>query len=134
MWFDKGVTQWWFRDVFATFFEENFNIGDDIEVHCIVIIDVCRAHVGIQEWLDANGIGQIHIITLPPNVTFIFQPMDQGIIAWLKRLYNYELVVDLIEIYKDTDIMDVEVASIKPGGYDGVAKGVCTFPNDAILY
>ena len=114
-WFDKGVTHCWFRDVFAPFFEEKFSIGDAIEAHCIVIIDVCSAHVGIQDWLDENGIGQIHIITLPPNVTYIFQPMDQGIITCLKRLYSYELVVDIIEIYTDPDIMDAEVSSIKPG-------------------
>ena len=42
-------------------------------------------------------------------------------------------MVDIIAIYTDPDIMDAEVASIKPGGYDGVAQGFCTFTHDAIV-
>ena len=83
--------------------------------------------------MDTNGLSHINIITLPPNVTFIFQPMDQVIIAWIKKLYKYELVVDLIEIYTDPDLVDGEVASIKSGIYDGVAQGVCPCLHNAIV-
>ena len=59
--------------------------------------------------------------------------MDQGIITCLKRLYKYELVVDIIAIYTDPDIMDAEVASIKPGWYDGVEQVIIPRLHDSIV-
>ena len=66
-----------------------------------MIMDGCRSHNGIQEWLDENGLSYIHVITLPPNVTSRHHPMYQGIIAWTKNKYKYDLIWDPLEIYCD---------------------------------
>lgn len=96
-WFNKGTTVWWFRDVFAPFFNAEFRTGDNVDAHCCVILDNCSAHASIQEWLDANGYNYIHIIKLPPNVTSRHQPMDQGVIAWTKKTYKYQLCLILLK-------------------------------------
>ena len=87
-WLNCGVTQLWFQDVFAPWFNESFRVDDNEESNCIMIMDGCSAHNGIQEWLDGNGLSYIHVITLPPNVTSRHQPMHQGIIEWTKKKYN----------------------------------------------
>ena len=86
-WFNKNTTKWWFQDVFAPYFIDTVRgLPGNGEINVIVILDGCSAHNDIQEYLDANGLGWIHVITLPPNVTSHFQPMDQGVIAWLKKV------------------------------------------------
>ena len=124
-WFNKTTTKWWFRDVFAPYFIDNVrSLPGKGEINAIVILDGCSAHNDIQQYLDANGLGWIHVITLPPNVTSHFQPMDQGVIAWLKKMYKYDLIKLLLEIYDDPEKMSSAIASRKKGGFDGVAQGV----------
>ena len=134
-WFNKGVTQWWFRDVFDPFFKETYRRGEenDDEAHCIVILDGCSAHVGIQEYLDSTGRGYIHVIKLPPNVTSRFQPMDQGVIAWVKKTYKYRLISELLVIYCDDDKFAEAVATRRNGGYDGIAQARKPHVYDAIV-
>ena len=100
-WFNRGVTQYWFQDVFVPWFNESFRVDADEESYCIMIMNGCSDHNVIQEWLDGNGLYHIRVITLPPNVTSRNQPMDQGIIAWTKNKYKYDLIRDLLEIYCD---------------------------------
>ena len=40
---------------------------------------------------------QIEVFKLPPNVTSIYQPMDQGIIAALKVRYRSTLLAKLVQ-------------------------------------
>ena len=46
--FNRGVTRWWLQDLFAPWFNESFRLNDNGESHCIMIIDGCSAHNGIQ--------------------------------------------------------------------------------------
>ena len=64
-----------------------------------MIIDGCSAHNGIQQWLDVNGLSNIHVINLQPNGTSRHQTMDHEFIAGTKKKYNYDLIWDLLEIY-----------------------------------
>ena len=48
-WLNLGVTQWWFQDIFAPWFNKSFRMDDNEESHCIIIIDGCSDHNGIQE-------------------------------------------------------------------------------------
>jgi hypothetical protein len=36
--------------------------------------------------------GQVKVIFLPPNVTSVYQPMDAGVIAMVKKNYRYPLL------------------------------------------
>ena len=129
-WFNMSVTQWWFREVFAPFFVENHR--QEEEKHCIVILDGCSAHNKIQEWLDTHGLSWIHVITLPPNVTSRFQPMDQGVIAWTKKSYKYMIISELLDIYDDEENMEAAVASRRGRGYNGIDQGCKPHVRDAI--
>ena len=55
VWFNKGVTRWWFHDVFVPWFRREFRRDDNADSNCVVILDGCSAHKDIQEWLDTNG-------------------------------------------------------------------------------
>eukprot|EP00731_Ephydatia_muelleri_P019478 Em0012g303a len=45
-----------------------------------------------------HSLGQIRVFKLPPNITSVFQPMDQGIIAALKSGYRNRLLFRLVEV------------------------------------
>jgi hypothetical protein len=36
--------------------------------------------------------GQVKVVFLPPNVTSVYQPMDAGVIAMVKKKYRYRLL------------------------------------------
>ena len=56
-----------------------------------MILDNCSAYNDIDKWLLEKKLEYIHIIYLPPNATSKAQPMDQGIISWLKTEYRYKI-------------------------------------------
>ena len=48
VWFNHGVTQWWFQNVFSPWFNESFRVDDNEESHFIMIVYGFSAHNGIQ--------------------------------------------------------------------------------------
>ena len=102
------------------------------EAQAIVILDGYFMHNDIQTYLDAHGLGWIYVIVLPPNVTSHFQPMDQGMISWLKKKYKYSLIRSLLDIYDDLVKMQTVITSRRPGRYDGILQGVKPNVYDAI--
>ena len=46
-----------------------------------IVVDNCRAHPNINTCLQS-----MKLVFLPPNTTSITQPMDQGIIACMKKI------------------------------------------------
>ena len=44
VWFNRGVTQWWFQYLFSPCFNESFKVDYNEESHCIMIMDGCSAH------------------------------------------------------------------------------------------
>ena len=129
-WFNQSVTQWWFKDVFAPWFDLNVRQN---KCHCIMILDNCSAHNDIDSWLLGKKLEYIHVIYLPPNVTSKGQPMDQGIISWLKTKYRYSLVHDLLSIYSDEEKRTQAVQTRRGGGYDGIRQGLKPNLFDAII-
>jgi hypothetical protein len=59
----------------------------------LLFIDKCSAHPEIQ-------LSNIKLIYLPPNTTFVLQPMDQGIIKCFKSYYRKILIRKLITDFK----------------------------------
>ena len=45
--------------------------------------------------------GQVKVMFLPPNCTSVYQPMDSGVIAMLKKRYRYELLRRFLVIYEE---------------------------------
>ena len=56
----------------------------------VFIVDNCPAHITIPQ------LKSIELVMLPPNVTSVLQPMDQGVIQNLKMNYRKLLLKDLI--------------------------------------
>lgn len=52
----------------------------------MLIFDNAPAHMGLSFPDD------IVVLYLPPNLTCVYQPMDQGVISALKRVYKTKLL------------------------------------------
>jgi hypothetical protein len=65
-------------------------LGDDCKI--ILTLDNCPAHP------DASllVLGNVRVVSLPPNFTSIIQPMDRGILRSLKCYYRQKLMQKLI--------------------------------------
>ena len=67
--------------------------------------DNCPAYPNVEDLISSDG--KITAIYLPPNVTSLIQPMDQGVLAALKRRYKKKLPRKLlIEDDVGTSIID----------------------------
>lgn len=60
----------------------------------LLLLDNCSAH-GKEE--DMPPLQNIRVIFLPPNTTSKIQPLDAGIIAWVKRRYRRRLLFRVFE-------------------------------------
>lgn len=60
----------------------------------LLLLDNCSAHGTIDNMPDLLN---IRILFLPPNTTSKIQPLDAGIIAWVKRRYRRRLLFRVFE-------------------------------------
>lgn len=106
-WMDRVTCQRWFDDVFRP------------AVRRFTSDDVALLWDGAPSHKITNTDPKIHIILLPPNTTASLQPLDQGIIASLKRRYRKAMMKELISFI---DQFGLEKKS--PGrGLAGLADG-----------
>ena len=87
-WMDSAVFLDWFKHEFIPkvrkFREEQGKTGK-----VILLLDNASSHpdIAVLNSIDENFI----VKYLPPNVTALIQPMDQGVIEKVKRLYRKEM-------------------------------------------
>lgn len=81
-WSDSVTFKKWFYGVFLPF------IRAKTSEKVLVIMDNCGPHGA--DLVDNRD--QVTIMTLPPNCTSLFQPMDMGVIAALKLKYKPRLL------------------------------------------
>ncbi|XP_043263273.1 jerky protein homolog-like [Colletes gigas] len=86
---------WVNRQIFADWYENHFKssvkqyqLENKYQGKTILLVDNCQGH--IIETDDEEE--QFEIIFLPPNTTSIIEPMDQGIIAKLKKRYRHKML------------------------------------------
>lgn len=60
----------------------------------MLLIDNCSAHPDASQLISDDG--EIEVKFLPPNVTALIQPMDQGVLQALKRNYKKKLIRRLV--------------------------------------
>ena len=75
---DSALFEEWVRELDGKFLRENRKIA--------LIIDNCPVRPTI------GNLPNVRLIFLPPNTTFVSQPMDQGVIKCLKVQYRRRLV------------------------------------------
>ena len=71
------------RELDGKFEKEQHNVA--------LIVDNCPAHTEI------GGLESVQILFLPPNATFLLQPMDQEVIRSLKAKYQTEVAEKMID-------------------------------------
>ena len=83
----------WFQNHFVPMANEKL-IELSVEPKVLLIMDNRSAHPSEEELNTDDGSAKSHF--LPPNVTSLIQPMDQGVLECLKRIYRKSLLRDLI--------------------------------------
>ena len=114
-WMTAALFKWWFYHCFVPEVKEHLReqgLPEDSKV--ILLPDNCRAHLPALELVSRN----IFAAFLPPNVTSLIQPMDQGIISNIKHYYKsgflHKLVntdLDVPEFQKSFDLEDAIYAA-----------------------
>jgi len=90
-----------------------------------LIVDNAPAH------LDLKFPDDIVLMLLPPNVTCVHQPMDQGIISAFKRIYK-TAILDTVDSLLPNWKQIREDGAKKPDGYRGLKDGYAVNMLDAL--
>lgn len=64
------------------------------EPKAYLLLDNCAAHPDEESFTSSDGL--VTAKFLPPNVTSLIQPMDQGVLESLKRRYRKSLMRDIL--------------------------------------
>lgn len=93
-WMSRGIFEDWF---FKHFVPEvrSFLLEKNLPIKALLLLDNAPSHP--KESVLQSEDGNFFTMFLPPNVTSIAQPMDQGVIETMKRLYRKDLLINLIE-------------------------------------
>lgn len=86
-WMTRDIFQHWFHTMFVPTVR-SYGIEK-----CVLVVDNCNAHLPVDNLRD----GDIWTITLPPNVTSLIQPMDQGVIVNMKGHYKSQFLREYMD-------------------------------------
>lgn len=103
-WMDTEIFHSWFHETFVpTVRKELSKLG--LDTKAVLVLDNCSAHPDPDDLVSDDG--KIVAKFLPPNVTSLIQPMDQGVLEALKRRYKKKLLRKLvIEEENGSDIVN----------------------------
>lgn len=92
-WMNRDIFRDWFFSKFIpevrVFLREN-----NLPQKALLLLDNAPSHP--NEAILKSQDGNIFVMFLPPNVTSVAQPMDQGVIETMKRLYRKDLMMNLL--------------------------------------
>ena len=88
-WMNTDIFLEWFQDSFVPYVRKELtSLG--LENKAVLVLDNCPAHPDAEYLVSDDG--KIIALYLPPNVTSLIQPMDQGVLVTLKRHYKRKLL------------------------------------------
>jgi hypothetical protein len=94
----------WFHHDFVPYVQKELRSKGE-KPNAVLLLDNCSAHPHSDELISDDG--AVFATFLPPNVTALIQPMDQGVIQSLKMKYKKKLLRRLImEDDLGTSMMD----------------------------
>lgn len=109
-WMNKEICHDWFHNKFCPSVRQ-FLKSKGLPEKAVLLLDNAPSHP--DELLLKSENGNIFVKYLPPNVTALIQPMDQGVIASLKRNYRSSVLRKFIEegndlktFFKNFSILD----------------------------
>ena len=79
-----------------------------------------------------DPLGQVRVFRFPPNITSVFQPLDQGIIAALKTGYKSRLLLKVVETAESYAGLQVMARQL-PNGCAGLQYGSPAHVGDAVM-
>lgn len=91
-WMDCNLFKSWFFDEFVPSVEKDLKLKK-LPIRSLLLLDNAPSHPSEEDLVK----GDIKAIFLPPNVTSLIQPMDQGVIEWLKRRYRRKYISSILE-------------------------------------
>lgn len=109
-WMDQTIFKQWFDKIFV--FEVRKHLKTKkLPEKAVLLIDNAPSHPSTSVLKSSDG--KFCAMFLPPNVTALIQPMDQGVIASMKRQYRTKLLMskieegcDLKQFWKEYTILD----------------------------
>lgn len=109
-WMNSVIFLEWFYDEFVPEVSR-FLQSQNLPRKAILVLDNAPSHPNPSDLRD----GDIRVLYLPPNVTSICQPMDQGVLESFKKRYRSKLLsnillndeVDIVANLKKVDMLDV---------------------------
>ena len=126
-WADARTFKQWFYTVFLPF------VRRITSEKVVLLMDNCGPHSA--DLHDRQE--QVKILTLPPNCTSMFQPMDMGVIAALKLQYKSRLLQRISANIENRKALREQAKNMK-GGTKGLDEGhephvldVCELLSDA---
>uniref|UniRef100_A0A1B6DUU2 DDE-1 domain-containing protein n=1 Tax=Clastoptera arizonana TaxID=38151 RepID=A0A1B6DUU2_9HEMI len=90
-WMSESIFKEWFFQQFVHQVER-FLEKKTLPRKAVLLLDNATTHPDTEYLQDKD----IKAIFLPPNITFLIQPMDQGVLAALKKRYRRKLLSSLI--------------------------------------
>ena len=101
-WVNVAIFSEWFHEHFVPHVQEKLTERGK-EPRALLVLDNCSAHPD-QDLLISRD-GQVKAVFLPPSVSALIQPMDQGVLESLKRCYRKSLLRDLLLSGEDLDVV-----------------------------
>ena len=99
-WVNTEIFSSWFHDQFVSYVQRELK-SKSLPPKALLILDNCSAHP--EEDVLVSDDGLVIAKFLPPNVTSLIQPMDQGVLESMKRRYKRSL---LQEVLLSEDLVD----------------------------
>jgi hypothetical protein len=88
-WMDSEIFTDWYKNIFIPNVK-NFRKEKKIHGKVLLVMDNAPTHPSVEV---LNPIDEgFEVMFLPPNVTPLIQPMDQGVIVKLKRMYRKQVL------------------------------------------
>lgn len=109
-WMDANICQRWFDTVFVP------AVKAFTSRRVVLLWDNCPGHKII------NNDPRIDVLEFPPNVTSVYQPMDQGIIMAVKNHFKSEVLLRLIDAIDQWEAVR-DVAKKTKRGHVGLGQG-----------
>ncbi|XP_050526828.1 jerky protein homolog-like [Daktulosphaira vitifoliae] len=93
-WMNQVIFSEWYFNVFVPSVKK-FQDEKGIPKRAVLLLDNAPSHPSESTLKTMDG--QIFVYYLPPNVTSLIQPMDQGVISCLKRKYKKIFLLYLLQ-------------------------------------
>ena len=101
-WVNASLFAEWFHDSFVPTVQKKL-VEMSVEPRAVLLLDNCSAHPDESELVSRDG--KVIAKFLPPNVTSLIQPMDQGILVSIKHRYKRKFLEELL--FQDDECMSI---------------------------